>query len=282
MACGHCIPTVRSRGKTNQQRHPRRVLGIVSKVPCHVQERGTSTKPTTSPRTDYSVPATRGGRHLRSLQCGRHSLIHTTTLGISSASSRNWQSSHPGLSPSLALRSNAQVPLSATLNSASNPAATFSGIHTPHPGFRRPTTTSDRFKANPCLAEIVQTDGGLPHAVLHITVLESLLDASPDKFSPPAGRDADRRANACAAFSSSLCIWNSRNGHRTSPTQSFSVTVDIVVGKDGRVMEAHATSGREASTVRRKIALKWRFQPYLVAGEPWQRWNRKPFSSTKD
>jgi periplasmic protein TonB len=51
--------------------------------------------------------------------------------------------------------------------------------------------------------------------------------------------------------------------------QHFSVTVAIVIGKDGRVQSAHATSGpQNAFKSAEATARKWTFQPYLVLDEP--------------
>jgi TonB family protein len=51
--------------------------------------------------------------------------------------------------------------------------------------------------------------------------------------------------------------------------QHFLVTVEIVIGKDGRVISAHASSGPpEAYKAAEVAARKWRYQPYVVADEP--------------
>jgi outer membrane biosynthesis protein TonB len=42
-----------------------------------------------------------------------------------------------------------------------------------------------------------------------------------------------------------------------------------VIGKDGRVISAHAVSGPpDAYKAAEAAARKWRYQPYLVVGEP--------------
>ena len=51
--------------------------------------------------------------------------------------------------------------------------------------------------------------------------------------------------------------------------QHFLVIVEIVIGKDGRVISAHAVSGPpDAYKAPEAAARKWRYQPYLVVGEP--------------
>lgn len=51
--------------------------------------------------------------------------------------------------------------------------------------------------------------------------------------------------------------------------QHFSIAVQIVIGKDGRVISAHALSGPpDAFKAAEAAVRKWRYQPYLVLGEP--------------
>lgn len=51
--------------------------------------------------------------------------------------------------------------------------------------------------------------------------------------------------------------------------QHFSIAVQIVIGKDGRVVSAHALSGPpDAFKAAEAAVRKWRYQPYLVLGEP--------------
>jgi hypothetical protein len=49
----------------------------------------------------------------------------------------------------------------------------------------------------------------------------------------------------------------------------FEVVVQIVIGKDGRVVEAKALSGPKAAyKAAESAARKWTYLPYLVAGQP--------------
>jgi outer membrane biosynthesis protein TonB len=51
--------------------------------------------------------------------------------------------------------------------------------------------------------------------------------------------------------------------------EHFTVVVDIVVGKDGRVETAHAVSGPEKYYASaEKTAKQWTFEPYRVLGAP--------------
>lgn len=51
--------------------------------------------------------------------------------------------------------------------------------------------------------------------------------------------------------------------------QHFSIMIQIVIGKDGRVISAHAISGPpKAFKAAEEAVRKWKYQPYLVLGEP--------------
>jgi outer membrane biosynthesis protein TonB len=51
--------------------------------------------------------------------------------------------------------------------------------------------------------------------------------------------------------------------------EHFSVTVEIVIGKDGRVISAHAATGpSNAYKAAENTVRKWTFQRYLVLDEP--------------
>jgi TonB family protein len=49
----------------------------------------------------------------------------------------------------------------------------------------------------------------------------------------------------------------------------FEVVVQIVIGKDGKVVDAKALSGPKAAyKAAESAARKWTYLPYLVAGQP--------------
>jgi hypothetical protein len=51
--------------------------------------------------------------------------------------------------------------------------------------------------------------------------------------------------------------------------EHFKVELQVVIGKDGHVLSAHAVSGpSDAYKAAEDIARKWVFQPYYVLGEP--------------
>jgi protein TonB len=47
------------------------------------------------------------------------------------------------------------------------------------------------------------------------------------------------------------------------------IVLDVIVGRDGRVLEVHALNGPEILAQSATEALRWwRFEPYRVNGEP--------------
>ena len=52
-------------------------------------------------------------------------------------------------------------------------------------------------------------------------------------------------------------------------SQHFSVTFEVVIGKDGRVASAKPVSGpTDAYKACEEAIRKWKFKPYLVLGKP--------------
>jgi hypothetical protein len=112
------------------------------------------------------------------------------------------------------------------------------------------------------------TNGGHPFLKLKVQMLEQISDIDDKEFNPPAeavslsgkpviGVNPKPLQTAFPEWPSSL------------RQQQFLVTVEIVIGKDGSVRSAHAASGPpEAYKAAEVAARKWRYLPYVVAGEP--------------
>jgi hypothetical protein len=115
--------------------------------------------------------------------------------------------------------------------------------------------------------EVEVTDGGHPYLTLNVTTLEALSGFNASDFVPPAtaiNLSGKRITGVSAkAIQTAFPEWpESLRG------QHFSVTVEIVIGKDGHVISAHAASGLPAAyKAAENTAKKWKFQPYLVGGE---------------
>lgn len=116
--------------------------------------------------------------------------------------------------------------------------------------------------------EVEVTDGGHRFLSIHVKTIETPAQIDEKEFEPPAeavnltGQPVTgvNRAPVQTAFPE----WPS-----SVRQQHFSIMVQIVIGKDGRVVSAHAISGPpKAFKAAEEAVRKWRYQPYLVLGEP--------------
>jgi len=112
------------------------------------------------------------------------------------------------------------------------------------------------------------TDGGHPFLKLRVTKLERLDRVDESEFVPTA--DA---VNLSGARVSGVSMTPLKavpiDASAVSGLPKFEVAVQIVIGKDGRVVEAKAISGpKEAYKAAESAARKWVYLPYLVAGQP--------------
>jgi hypothetical protein len=111
-------------------------------------------------------------------------------------------------------------------------------------------------------------DGGKPYLKLHVQSLEAVTDATDADFTPPT--EAKNLSGQIVTGVAPVPL------HQSFPEwpdslkqQHFSVTVAIVIGRDGHVQSAHAISGpQNAFKSAEATARKWTFQPYLVLDEP--------------
>jgi hypothetical protein len=116
--------------------------------------------------------------------------------------------------------------------------------------------------------DVEVTDAGHPFLKLKVQMVEQIPDIDEKEFNPPA--------DAVSLSGKPVIGVNPKPLQTSFPEwpsplrqQHFLVTVEIVIGKDGRVISAHAVSGPpDAYKAAEAVARKWRYQPYLVAGEP--------------
>jgi Gram-negative bacterial TonB protein C-terminal len=124
------------------------------------------------------------------------------------------------------------------------------------------------FEGRNIAREVEVTDGGKPYLKLQIETLEELQEGEANSLEPPA--DATNLQGKRVSGVPMKPVQQPFPQWRSSlRSQHFSVTVEVVVGKDGHVINAHAVSGPpEAFQDAENTARKWVFQPYLVLGEP--------------
>ncbi len=116
--------------------------------------------------------------------------------------------------------------------------------------------------------DVEVTDGGKPFLKLHVKVLEALTQSDDKDFLPPtdAVSLSGRRVTGVVVkpIKQPFPEWppSLRQEH-------FKVELQIVIGKDGHVFDAHAVAGpSNAFKAAEATARKWVFQPYLVLDEP--------------
>jgi hypothetical protein len=116
--------------------------------------------------------------------------------------------------------------------------------------------------------EVEVTGGGKPYLKLHVNTVESIADVHETDFTPPV-----EAVNLKGKRLSGVILKPMQQPFPQWPTslrqQHFSVTVEVVVGRDGHVVSAHAVSGpSEAYKSAEDTARRWTFQPYIVLDEP--------------
>ena len=124
------------------------------------------------------------------------------------------------------------------------------------------------FQESKVAGYITVTHSGVPYLQMRLQLLESVATIRQEDFVPPP--------DAVPLLGKRVTGVLMNPGHIDFPEwpssmreQHFAVSVEIVVGKDGRVMKAHAVSGpAEAYKAAESSARKWTFPPYLLQGEP--------------
>lgn len=117
--------------------------------------------------------------------------------------------------------------------------------------------------------EVDVTDGGKPYLKLRVETIDLLSHVDDADFLPPPdalGPLGDRISGVSLQpiNMSSYPQWPA-----ALRTQHFTVTAEIVVGKDGHVVSAHAVSGPpEGYKPCEDAVRKWVFKPYLVIDKP--------------
>jgi hypothetical protein len=126
------------------------------------------------------------------------------------------------------------------------------------------------FQGSHVAQDVTVTDGGKPYLNLHVKTLEPLPQPNDAIFTAPAGVAGPLGSEPVSGVSlvvvdmPPLLPWPSQ-----LRSQRFVVTADIVVGKNGHVISAHATSGPPAAykTCEESVR-RWVFKPYMVLDTP--------------
>jgi hypothetical protein len=111
-------------------------------------------------------------------------------------------------------------------------------------------------------------NGGKPYLKLRVQRLEAIANVSDADLTPPAEATNLGGQRLSGVFPIPL-EQSSPDWPSSLRQQHFSVTVEIVIGKDGHVLTAHAISGpQDAFNSAEATARKWTFEPYMVLEEP--------------
>jgi len=119
------------------------------------------------------------------------------------------------------------------------------------------------------LAEDVEvTDGGKPYLKLRVDKIELISHVDDRDFVPPptaVGPLGDRVSGVHPVVVKMIPPqWPA-----SLRSQHVTVTTEVVIGKDGHVVSAHALSGSaEGYKACEDSVRKWIFKPYLILGEP--------------
>lgn len=124
------------------------------------------------------------------------------------------------------------------------------------------------FQGRSLAQEIEVTDGGKPYLRLHVETIEPISQLDDANFVPPPnaiGPLGDRVSGVHPVpIKTTFPQWPT-----ALRSQHFTVTMEIVIGKDGHVVSAHGVSGpAEGYKVCEDSVKKWIFAPYLVLGNP--------------
>jgi hypothetical protein len=124
------------------------------------------------------------------------------------------------------------------------------------------------FQGRNLAQEVDVTDGGKPYLKLRVETIELISHVDDANFIPPpdaVGPIGDRVSGVhLMPTKTSVPQWPA-----SLRAQHFTVTVDIVIGKDGHVVSAHGVSGpSEGYKACEEAARKWVFPPYLVLDKP--------------
>lgn len=124
------------------------------------------------------------------------------------------------------------------------------------------------FEGRSIAREVEVTDGGRPYLKLHLKAIEIIPQLDDKDFVPPAEAVsfADKRITGVNLQPIQI---SNPEWPASLLEQHFSVTLQVVVGKNGHVLSAQAVTGPpDAHKAAEAAVRKWVFPPYLVVGEP--------------
>jgi hypothetical protein len=124
------------------------------------------------------------------------------------------------------------------------------------------------FQGRNLAREVEVTDGGKPYLKLHLETVELISHVDDADFVPPPtaiGPLGERVSGVSPVpIKTGFPQWPA-----SLRSQHFTVTAEVVIGKDGHVVTAHGVSGPpEGFKACEESARRWVFKPYVILGEP--------------
>jgi hypothetical protein len=117
--------------------------------------------------------------------------------------------------------------------------------------------------------EVDVTDGGKPYLKLRVETIELISHVDDADFIPPPDAVGPLGDRVSGVSPEPINMSGFPQWPASLRAQHFTVTVEIVIGKDGHVVSAHAVSGPpEGYKGCENVVRKWVFKPYLVLDKP--------------
>ncbi|MGA8871918.1 MAG: hypothetical protein WB460_12310 [Candidatus Acidiferrales bacterium] len=127
----------------------------------------------------------------------------------------------------------------------------------------------ESFQGRNIAREVDVTDAGKPYLKLRVETIESLSRVDDAIFLPPRDAVGPLGGRVSGVQLVPINMSSMPQWPASLRQQHFTVKLAIVVGKDGHVISAHATSGLpEGYKACENAVEKWVFKPYLVLDKP--------------
>jgi len=127
----------------------------------------------------------------------------------------------------------------------------------------------EAFQGRNIAREVDVTDGGKRYLELRVKVIETLARVNEADFAAPTNAIGPIGGRVSGVFLEPINNPTAPQWPASLRGQHFTVVVEMVIGKDGKVVSAHGVSGPpEAYKGCEDSLKKWVFPPYLVLGEP--------------
>jgi hypothetical protein len=124
------------------------------------------------------------------------------------------------------------------------------------------------FQGRSVAQEVEVTDGGKPYLKLRVQTIELISHVDDADFVPPPSAIGPL-GNRVPGVHPVVVKMIPPQWPASLRSQHFTVTTEVVIGRDGRVVSAHGISGpAEGYKTCEDSVRKWIFKPYLILGEP--------------